>query len=155
MQHTLATALHGNLLTHLYRNSTISVALHVLSQDGSLLAACMNAATLALIDAGVPMSDYLVACTAGINTTSSGAEDGIADPLLDLSGLEELELPFLTVGTIGATDQVSVLMMETRVRVEMMEAMLAVAIEGCKEIRKKLDAVVRAHGRKVIGVEEG
>ena len=163
MQHTLAQALSSTLLTHLYPRSSITLTLHVLSQDGSLLAACINSATLALVDAGVPMADYLVACTAGANTTSTASasagvgagEEGAADPLLDLSGLEEQELPFVTVGTLGATENVSVLLMETRVRVELVESMLAVAVKGCKEIRKKLDAVVRANGRRALGLAVG
>lgn len=148
MQHTLTTAFSFVIFTHLYPHSTITLTLHVLSQDGSLLAACLNAATLALVDAGIPMSDYLCACTAG-----STANEDADEPLLDLNGLEEQELPFLTVGVLGESDRVSVLMMETRVRMERVEGMLAVAIDGCKRVRDILDAVVRAHGKRMI--EEG
>jgi len=137
------------LFTHLYPHSTITVNLHVLSQDGSLLAACMNAATLALIDAGIPMSDYIAGCTAG-STSSYASNDEEADPLLDLNGLEEQELPFLTVGTVGAEDKISVLMMETRVQANRLEAMIAVGVDGCKQIRSMLDAIVRAHGRSLL-----
>ena len=65
MQHTISSAFSAVLFTHLFPRSSVYIALHVLSQDGSLLAACLNAATLALIDAGIPMSDYVAACTAG------------------------------------------------------------------------------------------
>ncbi|TKA71166.1 hypothetical protein B0A49_05195 [Cryomyces minteri] len=143
LQHTLATAFASTLLLHLYPHSTIAITIHVLSQDGSLLAACLNAATLALIDAGVPMSDYICACTAG-STSSAGAGDTGADnedPLLDLNGLEEQELPFLTVGTLGASEKVVVLMMETRVQAHKVESMLAVAVDGCGQVRKILDGV--------------
>jgi len=156
MQHTLATAFSSTLFTHLYPHSTIAITLHILSQDGSLLAACINAATLALIDAGIPMADYLVACTAGSTTfqgsnpaAPSGAD--VDDPLLDLSGLEEQELPFLTVGCLGRSEKVSVLVMETRVHVGRVEEMLAVGLDGCKRVREILDAVVRAHGKRIIG----
>jgi exosome complex component RRP41 len=131
----------------------------VLSLDGSLLAACLNASTLALIDAGIPMADYIVACTAGstsptfstssTNPSYEGNEEN-ADPLLDLNGTEEQELPFLTVGTVGAGERVSVLVMESRVRVERMEGMLAVGVDGCKQVREILDVVVRAQGRRVL-----
>ncbi len=105
---TVANAFANTLFTHLYPHSTILITLHVLSQDGSLLAACLNASTLALIDAGVPMSDYVAACTSG-STSSYSSNDEAADPLLDLNGTEEQELPFLTVGTLGAGEKVSVL----------------------------------------------
>lgn len=146
MQHTLETAYASLLLTHLYPHSTITLNIHILSQDGSLLAACINAATLALIDAGVPMTDYLVACTAASSATS--AESDNSDPLLDLNNMEEQELPFLTVGTLGRSDRVSVLMMETRVRMERVESMLAVGIDGCKRMREILDGVVKEYGKR-------
>lgn len=149
MQLVLKEAFASSLFTHLYPHSTIYITLHVLNQDGSLLAACINAATLALIDAGVPMSDYIVACTAG-STSSYSANDENADPLLDLNGTEEQELPFLTVGTVGATEEVSVMAMETRVQIQRLEGMLAVGIDGCKQVKKILDAVVRAHGKKLL-----
>ena len=72
MQNTIASAFQSTLFTHLYPRSTITISLHVLSQDGSLLAACLNAATLALIDAGIPMSDYVVACTSGLTPPNPG-----------------------------------------------------------------------------------
>ncbi|KAF2708086.1 exosome complex exonuclease RRP41 [Pleomassaria siparia CBS 279.74] len=148
MQHTLSTAYSTLLLTHLYPHSTITIRLHILSQDGSLLASCINASTLALIDAGVPMTDYLVACTAASSSTSSESESEISDPLLDLNGLEEQELPFLTVATLGKSERVSVLLMESRVRMERVEGMLAVGIEGCKRIREILDGVVKGYGKR-------
>mgnify|MGYP001575218090 FL=1 len=60
---TIANAFTTTLFTHLYPHSTIAISIQVLAQDGALLAACLNAATLALIDAGVPMPDYLCAVT--------------------------------------------------------------------------------------------
>ncbi|KAF2247634.1 exosome complex exonuclease RRP41 [Trematosphaeria pertusa] len=147
MQHCLETAYSSLLLTHLYPHSTITLNVHILSQDGSLLAACLNAATLALIDAGVPMTDYLVACTAASSSTSDSSSES-SDPLLDLNSLEEQELPFLTVGTLGRSERVSVLMMESRVRMERVEGMLAVGIEGCKRVREILDGVVKGYGKR-------
>lgn len=122
----------------------------MLAQDGALLACCLNAAALALADAGVPMHDYIVACTAG-STASYGAGDVTADPLLDLNAAEEQELPFVTVGTLGAGEKVVVLVGETRVQSERLESMLAVGVEGCRRVRSMLDDVVRAHGRSVLG----
>ena len=148
LQHTIASAFSSTLFTNLYPRSTISISLHVLAQDGSLLAACLNATTLALIDAGIPMSDYIAACTAGSTMSSFGSgNDDSPDPLLDLNGTEEQELPFLTVGTLGASEKVSVLVMETKVRVERVEGMLAVGVDGCKQVREILDGVVKRHGK--------
>ncbi|KAK0883379.1 Exosome non-catalytic core component [Friedmanniomyces endolithicus] len=121
-QYTIASAFQSTIFTHLYPHSTITLNLHVLSQDGSLLACALNAATLALIDAGMPMSDYVSACTVASAPSSDQTLDE-QDPLLDLNGLEEQELPFLTVGTSGEEGKVLVLLMETRVQVARLEAM--------------------------------
>ena len=152
MQSTLSSAYASNLFTHLYPHSTITITFHILSQDGSLLAACINAGTLALIDAGIPMADYLVACTSG-STSSFMVAAQTADPLLDLNGQEEMDVPWLTVGTVGAGEKVSVLVVDTKVRVERLEGMLAVGVDGCQQVREILDGVVRRKGKRM--VEDG
>jgi exosome complex component RRP41 len=63
---------------------------------------------------------------------------------------EEQELPFLTVATLGKSDEVSVLVMETRVQVGRLEGMLAVGVDGCKQVRDILDGVVREPGVKIL-----
>jgi exosome complex component RRP41 len=173
MQHTIASAFASVLLLNQYRGSTIQINIHVLSEDGSMLAACLNAATLALADAGIPMVSYLAACTVGtaiaqFSAATGGTDNEISDPLLDLNHLEEQELPFMTIATVkdnlGALeemefensqdpseqDKVVVCMMETRVRMEKLEEMLAVSRSGCHRIHEILDTVIRAHGRKLL-----
>lgn len=145
---TLAKALAAALCAGLFPRSSIHVALHVLAQDGSLLAALVNAASLALVDAGVPMTDYLVACTAG-STSSYAAGDDAADPLLDLNLQEEQELPFLTLATLGR-DQVAALVCESRVQIGRLEGMMATAADGCLGVRAFLDGVVRAKGAQMV-----
>ena len=149
MQYTISSAFASTVFTSFYPQSTISIVLHVLSQDGALLAACLNAATLALIDAGIPMKDYVAACTTG-STAAYASNEEEADPLLDLNGLEEQELPFLTVGTSGGDDKVNVLIMESRVQMARLQAMLSVGLDGCKQIRQLLDKIVREHGKKLL-----
>ncbi|KAI0006594.1 ribosomal protein S5 domain 2-like protein [Xylariaceae sp. FL0662B] len=157
LQTTLSSALSSTLHTHLYPRSSISVSLNVLSQDGSLLAALINASTLALVDAGIPMTDYLSACTAG-STSTYAAGDERADPLVDLNHQEEQELPFLTLATLGATDRVAVLVCESRLQVSRLEGMMASAADACRSVRGFLDGVVRDKGRRMVAegaVEKG
>ncbi|OIW23867.1 exoribonuclease [Coniochaeta ligniaria NRRL 30616] len=149
LQSTISSALAASLHTHLFPHSTITISLHVLSQDGSLLAALINAATLACIDAGIPMTDYIAACTAG-STSTYAANDESADPLLDLNHQEEQELPSLTVATLGDSDRIAVLVCESRVQISRLEGMLAVGVDGCKQVREILDKVVRERGKRMI-----
>lgn len=109
------------------------------------------------------MSDYIVACTSGSTAATTYSTDhgpnaeaaDTPDPLLDLNGGEELELPWLTVATVGAGERVSVLVLEKRVRAEWVESMLAVGVDGCKQVREILDGVVRRHGQRVLEVGPG
>lgn len=149
LQSTISQALAASLHTHLFPHSTINISLHVLSQDGSVLAALINAATLACVDAGIPMTDYVAACTAGSTSTYAANDEG-ADPLLDMNHQEEQELPGLTVATLGDSDRVAVLVCESRVQVSRLEGMLAVGVDGCKQVREILDRVVREKGIKMI-----
>lgn len=157
LQHTISSAFSSTLFTHLYPHSTITLSLHVLSSDGSLLSALLNASTLALIDAGIPMPSYIASCTAG-STSSYSSNDESADPLLDLNLMEEQELPFLTVATMGNSgqgdggveDKVVVCSLESRVQMGRLEGMLAVGVDGCKQVRKLMDDVVRRQGKKVL-----
>ncbi|KAK4098758.1 ribosomal protein S5 domain 2-like protein [Parathielavia hyrcaniae] len=152
LQSTVANALAASLHIHLFPHSQVNISLHVLSQDGSLLAALINAAALACVDAGIPMTDYVAACTAGSTSTYAANDEG-ADPLLDLNHQEEQELPGLTVATLGESDRVVVLVCESRVQVSRLEGMLAVGVDGCKQVREILDRVVREKGRRM--VQEG
>lgn len=95
------------------------------------------------------MSDYITACTAG-STSSYSSNDEAADPLLDLNTNEEQELPFLTVATLGGSDRICALVMESRVQADRLEGMVVVGVDGCKRIRELLDAVVRERGAKVL-----
>lgn len=63
--HVISNALQSTL--HDLSKSGVSIRVLVLSSDGSLLACCLNACILALIDAGVPMKDFLigVSCCVG------------------------------------------------------------------------------------------
>lgn len=47
----------------LFPRSQIVISIEVLDADGSVLAAAINATTLALVDAGIPITDYVLATT--------------------------------------------------------------------------------------------
>lgn len=103
------------------------------------------------------------------------ASDQELDPLLDLSLPEEQELPFITIGTTTALPaaasaaaaaaaaaeddgddmKVSVLHMETRAHTSYLDAMLAVGIDGCKQIREILEGVIKGSNAGVAPVYGG
>ncbi|CAG8311338.1 unnamed protein product [Penicillium salamii] len=155
---TLRSAFQSHLHTYLYPHSTISIHVSILSADGSVLAAAINACTLALVDAGIPMPGLLTGCTAGMSGSASTPRDprhDELDPLLDVALPEEQELPFLTVGTttvvpVGENNmdedeeamKVSVFAMESKVHSTYLETMTAVGIDGCSQIRELLEGAL-------------
>jgi exosome complex component RRP41 len=69
--HMLKQALEASVLLQLYPKSRIEVAVCILADDGGRLCAAINAATLALMDAGIPMKDFVCACSAGYSVGNS------------------------------------------------------------------------------------
>lgn len=56
------------IMTELYVRSQIDIYLQILQFDGGTVQICIcinAAATLAIIDTGIPMKDYVCACSAG------------------------------------------------------------------------------------------
>ncbi|KAJ5094602.1 Exosome non-catalytic core component [Penicillium angulare] len=158
----LRSTFQSHLHTYLYPHSTISIHVSVISADGSILAAAINACTLALVDAGIPMPGLLTGCTAGMSGSASTPKDprhDELDPLLDLSLPEEQELPFLTVGTttvlpVGENGMdgeeetsVALLNMDSKLHSTYIETMLAVGIDGCSQIRELLEGVIKGSNR--------
>src|SRR4051794_23427736 len=72
----LRQAFESVILTTLYPGSTLSLHVQILQNDGAALAASVNALTLALQNAGIPMRDMLCACSVGLgeNTPLLGTE---------------------------------------------------------------------------------
>ncbi|KAJ8976378.1 hypothetical protein NQ317_003233 [Molorchus minor] len=117
----LQQALLAVVKTELYPWSQIDVYVEVLHADGGIYPACVNAATLALIDAGIPIKEYVCACTASL------ANNNI--PMLDISHQEEIiGGPTLTVAALPMSEK---------------------ALQGCRDIRQILDEAVRLHVRDV------
>lgn len=135
-------ALSATIKTELYPKSQIDVFIEVLQADGGNLCAAINAATLALIDAGIYLKEYVCACTASL------ANDSI--PLMDVSHLEEVSGgPTLTVAALPYSGKIAFMEMSQRFHLDHYPKVLATALQSCKEIQKILDEAVREHVNKV------
>lgn len=124
--------------TQLYPRSQIDIFCEILQSDGGNLAACINASTLALIDAGVPLRDYVAAVTCG------GPGE---TPLVDLNYSEEVsgQAANLTVALLPRTDETVLMELSSRVHLAHMDKLVDSALAGCKDVRMILDETVRSH----------
>ena len=137
MSQHLKQTFEATIKTELYPRSQIDIFVEVLQADGGNYCACVNAATLALIDAGIPLVDYVSACTASL----------VADtPLVDVSSLEATTGgPELTVAAHPKSGQIVLLEMSHRFHMDHLDKVVEVALGGCRDIHTILDSVVRKH----------
>ncbi|KAL2097248.1 hypothetical protein ACEWY4_006455 [Coilia grayii] len=130
------------ILTHLYPRSQIDIYVKILQSDGGNYSACVNAATLAVIDAGIPMRDYVCACTVGFVDDT---------PLADMNHAEEsgggtnLALALLPRG-----GQIALLQMDARLHQDHLDTLMEAAMTACKGVSKVLDEVVRQHLQETV-----
>ncbi|XP_064394974.1 exosome complex component RRP41-like [Halichondria panicea] len=123
------------VLTELFPQSKIDIYVQVLQSDGGNRSACINAATMALIDAGIPMRDYVCASSA------SFIED---TPMLDLNYLEQTSGgPDLTVATLPKSGKIVLMQMDSRLHTDSLSKVLDIATQGCKRVHTILDTVVK------------
>ncbi|ORY80469.1 hypothetical protein BCR37DRAFT_348815 [Protomyces lactucae-debilis] len=123
----------------LYPRTQIDVRLQIVQQDGGALACAINAATLALIDAGIPLYHFIAACSLGAGT---------AQALLDVTALEESDIPWLTLATEGHSGKISFLQCETRLGLDAFDACLEYGVLGSQAVRGLLEGVCREAGKE-------
>lgn len=111
------------------------------TDSAGILSTAINATSLALIDAGISMLDYVTSLSIGLHLTQ---------PLLDLSAPEESDLPTLVVASIPNSSKVTLVQMETRLHVDRFEEMLLLGVEACGVIKTEMESVVKARTRTVV-----
>lgn len=138
----IASTFEPAVQTTLYPRSQIDIYVHILQQDGSLLSACINATTLALITAGVPLHDFVCAVTGGVHSTS---------PLLDLTTVEENDVPHVTVAVMPRTRKVALVNLETRLHLERFRELFELACEAGQTIHKEMKYSVNDRTVALVG----
>lgn len=125
------------ILLHLYPRSQISIYIQVLVDDGGALTAAINAASVALINAGIPMKEFVSACCVGFADNT---------PLLDLNFQERsFGGPLMNLAVYPMTETVTLLQMENKLSLEHFEEVLTLGREGCKKIYEVLKDKVQGH----------
>lgn len=121
-------ALEPTIFLEEFPKTTIDVFIEVLQADGSTRVTGINAASLALVSAGIPMNGMVAACSCG----------KIGDVLvLDQNGIEdnnsEADMAFAYMPT---KDKVTLLQMDGNLTEEEVKKLLQVAKESCKKIHE-------------------
>ncbi|XP_031254925.1 exosome complex component RRP41 homolog [Pistacia vera] len=124
----ISQTMEACILTNLMPRSQIDIFVQVLQADGGTRSACINAATLALADVGIPMRDIVTSCSAGYLNSI---------PLLDSAGG-----PDVTVGILPTLDKVTLLQMDAKLPTNTFEDVMQLATEGCKAVANSIREVL-------------
>ncbi|KIM50906.1 hypothetical protein SCLCIDRAFT_742711 [Scleroderma citrinum Foug A] len=138
---TIKSTFEPVVQTHLYPRSQVDIFIQVIQQDGGLLSACINGSTLALAAAGIPMFDFLCSVSGGVHSTS---------PLLDLTTLEENDVPHVTVAVMPRSERVALVTMETRLHVERFEEIFKLAVDAGKILHIEMKAALQKRTRSLV-----
>lgn len=158
--HLLKRAMEASVLLHLHPKSRIEIVVWILADDGGRLCAAINAATLALVDAGVPMKDLVCACSAGYSGTGADTDT----TLIDLNQQEERSSGS---GSGGAAVYMPCAMMPQRGTVVLsqcearlpgistLERVLDAGMEGCSHVFEILQAAIRERASTMLAARNG
>jgi exosome complex component RRP41 len=118
-----------------HNNTQIDVFVQVLQSDGSLLSCIVNAVGLALVDAGVPMQDWVSA--ASVSAACSDAQVLISDP----NWAEECtKISTLTVAVAQRSGEIVACSSKGKFHIERLPEVVRVAVESSAKVHKILDA---------------
>lgn len=96
---------------------------------------------MALVDAGIPMRDYVCACTAGFVEET---------PLADLCHVEESGGgTSLSLALLPRSGNIALLQMDARLHQDHLDTLIEAAMTACKGLSKVLDSVVSQHLKEV------
>jgi len=136
------SALESAVFLERYPRASIDVYVEVLEADGGTRCASINAAAVALVDAGIPMKDLVVACAAG-------KYDGRL--VLDLGDYEDKEgQADVPVAFMPKLNKVTLLQMDGILSPKETEDCVSLALEGCKQIYE----IQREALKKKYGIEK-
>lgn len=115
----------------------LALILHctVLQDDGSVLAACCAAASIALARAHVELFDVVTTCSVALNVSEKGAIEILADPDLEE---EHAATAVMTLATLPTWKQVTVWEQVGRLSPEHANEALAMCRKGCKTMHRFL-----------------
>lgn len=152
--HQLKRAMEAAILLHLYPKSKIEITVWVLADDGGRLSAAINATTLALVNAGIPVKDLVCACSAGI-----GSSGGVT--LVDLNKREESSMggqPAVHLPCAMLPQRGTVVLAQCEARlsgIDELETVLDAAMDGCRAVAQQLQAAIREHAARLLTARSG
>lgn len=118
-------ALEPVILTSYFPRSVIDVFVEVLQADAGTRTAGINAASVALADAGIPMKSMISSCAAG----KVGGQL-VLDPMKEEDNYGEADMPI----AMTPDGQITLLQMDGRMTPDELGTALDMAMSGCRQV---------------------
>eukprot|EP00658_Telonema_sp_P-2_P031181 TRINITY_DN23392_c0_g1_i2.p2 TRINITY_DN23392_c0_g1~~TRINITY_DN23392_c0_g1_i2.p2 ORF type:complete len:150 (-),score=50.87 TRINITY_DN23392_c0_g1_i2:82-531(-) len=133
----LASTFESVIMSHLFPKSEIDIHVQILQADGGTLPAAVNATSLALLDAGIPIRDFVVAC-------SCSCLNGV--PVADANHQEDLAGGVnMMVAMLPRSGKVATMQTDSVLPLDMLNPTLKMASEGCNKMYEIMQSEVREH----------
>lgn len=153
LSHQLKRALEATLLLHLYPKSRLQINVSIISEDGGRLCAAINAASLACVDAGIPMKDLLCSCSAGYA--------GEGTTLVDLNRREESSYggqPAVNLPCAMLPQRDTVVLSQCEARlpdIDTLDRVMLAAMDGCQAVFDVMQAAIRERASTLLSIRAG
>jgi len=149
------TALEAAIILQTFPKQRIQIFVSVTADDGGRLCAALNAACLALVDAGIPLKDFCCACSAGTNSHGSSSST-----LVDLNRREESgnnnDAVYLLCAILPQRGTVVLTQCDARLPdFGTLEQVLEAATEGCRAVFEYMQAAVKERAASTLAARSG
>jgi len=119
-------ALEPAVMLEQFPRTAVDVFLEVLQADGGTRCAALDAASVALVDAGIPMRDLVCACAAG-----KAADTLILDVNNEEDQAGQADMP---IGYMPNLGQITLLQLDGVLTPDEFKKCIEIGIEGCKQV---------------------
>lgn len=122
-------AFEAIIMKELFPRSVVDIFVEVLQADAGSRTACINAASVALVDAGIPMKGMLT-------SVAVAKVDGVLvlDPMKEEDNFGEADMPFAFLIRGGKIESIALLQMDGRMTRAEINVALNLAKKGAMEI---------------------
>lgn len=122
-------AFEAVIMKELFPRSVIDIFVEVLQADAGSRTACINAASVALVDAGIPIKGMLTSvAVAKVNGVL------VLDPMKEEDNFGEADMPFAFLIRGGKIEAIALLQMDGRMTKEEIKEAMKLAKKGAMEI---------------------
>ncbi|XP_028393371.1 exosome complex component MTR3-like [Dendronephthya gigantea] len=144
LSNIIKQALEPAIIMEKFPKAQIDIYVMVFENDGNVLAAAINCATLALVDAGIEMFDLVIASSLVQTNTNT-----LMDPIYNEENNQETT-GLVTTAFLPVLNQISVLNMDGELSLTQTNQAVKKCIEACARIYPVICHCITEHTKRII-----